>query len=160
MPHPDEAIHRVPSDNTEDLNASRAQQVLFVCEHGAAKSVFAGSYFNAVAQREGLNARAVARGVDPDENIVERIRAEADAAGFPLCAARPVQLTRDDVTLADVVVAFDLQSPELETQGPHESWDGLPSLKQEFERGRAAIMSRVDALVAEMKARAAPEQPG
>ena len=145
----------MPSDSTEDLDASRVQQVLFVCEHGAAKSVFAGSYFNALAEREGLNARAVARGIEPDENIVERIKTESDAAGFPLCAARPVQLTPDDVTSADVVVAFDLRSAELGTQGPHEAWDGLPSLKQEFEPGRAAIMARVEALVLEMKARAA-----
>ena len=125
-----------------------------MCEHGAAKSVFAGSYFNALAEREGLNARAVARGIEPDENIVERVQAEADAAGFPLCAARPIQLTPDDVTSADVVVAFDLTSPELGTQRPHEAWNGLPSLKQEFEPGRAAIMARVEALILDMKARA------
>ena len=145
----------MPSDSTEDPNASRVRQVLFVCEHGAAKSVFAGSYFNALAEREGLNARAAARGIEPDENIVERVQAEAVAAGFPLCAARPVQLTPDDVTSADVVVAFDLGSAELGTQGAHEAWDGLPSLKLEFEPGRAAIMARVEALVDEMKARAA-----
>lgn len=143
----------MPSDTAGEPDAPRAQQVLFVCEHGAAKSVFAGSYFNALAEREGLNVRAVARGIDPDAAIVERVQADVEASGFPLCTARPVHLRPDDVTAADLVVAFDLSAPELGVPRVDEAWDGLPSLKQEFESGRAAIMVRVEALVRELKAR-------
>ena len=39
--------------------------VVFVCEHGAAKSVIATAYFNKIAAERGLRARAVYRGVNP-----------------------------------------------------------------------------------------------
>ena len=146
------------SESSEALNAKSVRQVLFVCEHGAAKSVFAGSYFNVLAEREGLNVRAVARGTDPDAEIAERVQADAEAAGLPLCTARPILLSPDDVAEADLLVAFDLTSAALGTPTPHEAWDGLPSLKQEFEPAKAAIMARVEALVAELKARADGER--
>src|SRR5581483_8682919 len=39
--------------------------VVFVCEHGAAKSVIATMYFNKIAAERGLQARATYRGVNP-----------------------------------------------------------------------------------------------
>ncbi len=141
------------SDAPAEHERPGIRRVLFVCAQGAAKSVFAGSYFNALAEREGLNARAVARGTEPDAEIAERVRADADATGISLCTERPVRLTPDDITSADMVVAFDLTAGELGTRSPHQAWDGIPSLKREFEPGKAAIMARVEALVAELTAR-------
>lgn len=127
------------------------QRVLFVCEHGAAKSVFAASYFNFLAERENLNIRAVARGLDPDADVAESVRAGSEAEGIPLCAINPMQLTPDDVNAADKVVAFDLSSAQLGMRDSHQAWDGVPSLKQEFESGSTEIKARVEALVAELK---------
>src|SRR4051812_34549689 len=44
------------------------QPVLFVCEHGAAKSVIAATYFNQLATARGLAVRATARGADPQRS--------------------------------------------------------------------------------------------
>jgi hypothetical protein len=43
--------------------------VLFVCEHGAAKSVLATAEFNRLAEQRGLPWRAAARGTNPDSAI-------------------------------------------------------------------------------------------
>ena len=43
--------------------------VVFVCEHGAAKSVIATAYFNKIAAERGLHARAVYRGVNPQDAL-------------------------------------------------------------------------------------------
>lgn len=40
--------------------------ILFVCEHGAAKSVIAAAYFDKLAQARGLKYKAVFRGPNPD----------------------------------------------------------------------------------------------
>ena len=40
--------------------------VLFVCEHGAAKSVIAAAYFNQLASEKNLDVRAIERGTNPD----------------------------------------------------------------------------------------------
>src|SRR5258706_16004324 len=43
--------------------------VVFVCEHGSAKSVLAAAHFNALAKRRGLRVRAISRGTNPDQAI-------------------------------------------------------------------------------------------
>ena len=45
------------------------QKIIFVCEHGAAKSVIAASYFNKLANEKGLNLQAIARGTNPDQTL-------------------------------------------------------------------------------------------
>jgi arsenate reductase (thioredoxin) len=128
------------------------QKVLFVCPHGAAKSVLAGSYFNHLASRVGLKARATARGTEPDAEIADRVRQDVGAA---LCVDRPTLLSAADVADADLLVAFDLAEPDLGA-APDRSWNALPALSADFELGRAAILGRVVALVAELKAQAEP----
>ena len=47
----------------------KKQTVVFVCEHGAAKSVLAAAYFNRFAAQMGLDMQAVARGTKPDQEL-------------------------------------------------------------------------------------------
>ena len=124
------------------------QTVVFVCPHGAAKSVLAGSYFNRFAAELGLGARAIARGTEPDAEISDRVRQDV---GPGLCVAQPTGLTAADVASADLLVAFDLVEADLGVS-PDRSWNALPALSADFELGRAAILGRVVALVAELKA--------
>ncbi|MGH9936946.1 MAG: hypothetical protein ACREAM_11915, partial [Blastocatellia bacterium] len=39
--------------------------IIFVCEHGAAKSILSASIFNKLAGERQLNLRAIARGTNP-----------------------------------------------------------------------------------------------
>ena len=43
--------------------------VVFVCEHGVAKSVLATTYFNKLAGERGLPYRATFRGTDPQAEL-------------------------------------------------------------------------------------------
>ena len=129
-------------------SAPPVQTVVFVCAHGAAKSVLAGSYFNRFAAELGLTVRATARGTEPDADVSERVRQDVGAA---LCVDRPTRFSAAE--RADLVVAFDVAEPELGV-APDRAWNSLPALSADFELGRAAILGRVVALVAEMKARA------
>ena len=43
--------------------------ILFVCEHGSAKSIIAAAHFNDLAARTGSPYRAIARGLRPDREI-------------------------------------------------------------------------------------------
>jgi protein-tyrosine-phosphatase len=126
-------------------------KVVFVCAHGAAKSVLAGSYFNLLAEQAGIDARAVARGTEPDAEIAQRVRADAETNGVALCASQPTRLDDADVESADVLIAFDVQVPPLERSRQHLAWDGLPALSEDFDSGKAAILSRVEGLVADLR---------
>ena len=138
------------SDPAVPHPAPPVQTVLFVCPHGAAKSVLAGSYFNRFAAQIGLETRAIARGTDPDAEISERVREDVGSA---LCAEQPTRLSSADIAGADLVVAFDLAEQDLGA-APDRAWNALPPLSADFELGRAAILGRVVALIAELKTRA------
>ena len=49
--------------------------VLFLCPHGAVKSVVAATYFRASAARIGLPANVQIGGPEPDEEIMPNVRA-------------------------------------------------------------------------------------
>jgi protein-tyrosine-phosphatase len=76
---------------------STAEQVVFVCEHGAAKSVIAAAYFNKLAAERGLRARAVARGAAPQENLAKSAVNGLGADGIAAGLEAPQPLTADDV---------------------------------------------------------------
>ena len=63
--------------------AARDKAVVFVCEHGAAKSVVATAYFNKLAAERGLPFRATFRGTAPQDNLsvraVEGLKADGVA---------------------------------------------------------------------------------
>src|ERR1051326_8439723 len=52
--------------------ASTSPSVVFVCEHGAAKSVIATAYFNKLAAERGLPYRATFRGTSPQDALSVR----------------------------------------------------------------------------------------
>lgn len=110
----------------------------------------AGSYFNQLAALHGIPTRAIARGTDPDVAIAERVRQHL---GDALCTQQPTRFALDELSPDDLVISFDLGEPELGAR-PDRSWDALPALSDDFEGGRAAIVARVEKLVAELKAQA------
>lgn len=138
------------SERVDEVNDAR--RVVFVCAHGAAKSVFAASYFNLVAERRGLGIRAIARGTEPDAAVAERVVEELEAMGATVCVDEPEKLSDEDLVRARLVVAFD--QPQVAVRAGTDStvigWDALPPLSQQFEQGRAAIIARTDALVSEL----------
>ena len=140
----------IPDEPATPRATQPVRAVVFVCPHGAAKSVLAGSYFNRFAAELGLEARATARGTDPDPDISAQVRRDV---GSVLCVEQPVRLSAADVANADLLVAFDLAEADLGTS-PDRAWNALPALSADFELGRAAILGRVVALVAELKAQA------
>jgi arsenate reductase len=134
--------------------AQRAPQtVLFVCEHGAAKSVVAAAQFNKLAAERGLPFRAVSRGTTPDVAVPPRIidgLATEDLtvpAGFS-----PRLVTSSDVAAAVRVVTFDVSLPVPATASRIDRWDGLPAFNDGYAPASAAIAAKVEALVRELQA--------
>jgi protein-tyrosine-phosphatase len=57
---------------TAGQDKQRIQTILFVCEHGSAKSVIAAAHFNQLAEQRRLPYHAVARGINPGREIRSR----------------------------------------------------------------------------------------
>jgi len=124
--------------------------VLFVCLHGAAKSVLAAADFERLARERGLDALAESAGTEPDAEIAPRVLAELRAEGVDLRGRRPRRVTREDVERAWRVVAFACDLGELAAAGPQvEQWE-VPAVGEDFGKARAAIDARLVRLLDEL----------
>ena len=126
--------------------------VLFVCLHGAAKSVLAAADFERLARARGLEARAVFAGTEPDPEIAPKVLGELLAEGVDLRGQRPRRVTPEDVAGAWRVVTFGCELGPLAAGVPVERWDDVPAVSDDFRKARAAIDARLVRLLGDLTA--------
>src|ERR671931_762381 len=93
-------------------SASRERPVIFVCEHGAAKSVIATAYFNKLAGERGLPFRATFRGTTPQDDLSVRAVAGLKADGLAIPSGKPTAISDGDVARATHIFAIGCTLPE------------------------------------------------
>jgi protein-tyrosine-phosphatase len=125
--------------------------VVFVCEHGAAKSLIATAYFNKLAAERGLTARATFRGVDPQDHLSVRAGAGLKSDGLAIPNGRPTAIAAADVNRATHIFAIGCALPAMATAtGTAQSWDDVPD-DQGYAPMRDAIVRHVKALLDELR---------
>jgi len=129
------------------------ESVVFVCEHGAAKSVIATAYFNKLAAERGLPDRATYRGANPQAELsvstLKRLRED----GLAVPSAKPSPITTDDVTNATHIFAIGCSLPShAAASGKAESWDDVPE-DQGYAAQRDAIKKHVERLLDQLQKR-------
>ena len=121
--------------------------VVFVCEHGAAKSLIASAYFNKLAAERGLAARATFRGVDPQDALSLRAVAGLKEDGLPIPDGRPTAISAADLSAATHVFAIGCALPaDAMATGKASSWNDVPD-DQGYRPMRDAIVRHVRALI-------------
>ena len=130
---------------------ARASKVLFVCEHGAAKSIIAAAYFNKLAHEKGLNLQAVARGTIPDDELSTVTVQGLMTDGLTSTELIPQKLFPAEVESARRIITFgDLLNKE-EHQGVEiENWNEVPPVSRDYQVARNAIMEHLTRLLAEV----------
>ena len=114
--------------------------VLFVCLHGAAKSVLAAADFERLARARGLEAGSVFAGTEPDPEIAPKVVQALLADGLDLRGRRPRRVTREDVESVARVVTFGCDLGPAAAPGARlERWDDVPAVSDDFDKARAAI---------------------
>lgn len=121
--------------------------ILFVCLHGAAKSVLAATHFQRLAQRRGLRMEAIFAGTEPDPAIAPRVVAELLAEGIDVRGAQPRRVTSADVASATRIVSFGCDLNALAPSVPVDRWDDVPAVSDGYEVAREAIDARLTRLV-------------
>lgn len=128
--------------------------VVFVCQHGAAKSVLAAALLERRAANHGVPLRVLARGTEPEPQVAPAVAAGLLAEGIDVRAWQPRLVTRDDLAKAWRVVSF---GPDLSQLGPAGSlvqvWSNVPAVADGFQAAQAAIAGRLSALLQDL-----PEQ--
>ena len=121
--------------------------VVFVCEHGAAKSVIATTYFNKIAAERGLRARAVYRGVNPQADLSVGTLKGLREDGLAVPDGKPSSISQKDVDSASVIFAIGCTLPASATaSGKADTWDDVPEDKG-YAGTRDAIKKHVERLV-------------
>jgi protein-tyrosine-phosphatase len=125
-------------------------RVLFVCLHGAAKSVIGAAHFRRLAAARGLAMDAVAAGTVPDPELAPAAVKGLAADGLRAAPSRPRPVTLYDLRSAARVVSFgcDIAPPKGQRV---DQWD-VPAVSEGYAAARDRIVANVERLVSELTA--------
>jgi arsenate reductase (thioredoxin) len=127
--------------------------VVFVCEHGAAKSVIATAYFNKMAAERGLPYRATFRGTSPQEALSVRAVQGLKADGVAIPDGAPTAIDDDDIKKATHIFAIGCALPAAaQSSGKAKDWSDVPDDKG-YEGQRDAIVRHVKELLDDLQRR-------
>ena len=121
--------------------------IVFVCEHGAAKSIIAAAHFNKLSSENGLQVQADARGTDPDSELSAKAITGLRADGLTPMESAPQKLSLADIEAAQRIVSFCALPEEYEQKAVVEHWDGIPPVSEDYEKARDAIVGKINELI-------------
>ncbi len=127
--------------------------IVFVCEHGGARSTIASLYFNKLAKENHLSYRSVFRGLMPDSTITKEAREGLIGDGFELASLAPVALTTKDVAPSTLFISLDCKIPT--SYHTFRTWTGIPAISTDYQIARNEIVKQLNQLILELKKREA-----
>jgi protein-tyrosine-phosphatase len=134
----------------QETPVAKRRRVLFVCLHGAAKSVVGAAHFRKLAAARGLAIDAAAAGTEPDAELTPKAVKGLAGDGLPATPARPRPVTLFDLATADRVVSFGCDvTPKAGVKV--DQWE-VPNIGDGYEAARDRIVANVERLVAELAA--------
>ena len=130
-----------------------APAVVFVCEHGAAKSVIAAAYFNKLAAERRVPYRATFRGTSPQEALSVRAVQGLTADGVAIPPGAPAAIGDADIKTATHIFAIGCALPAAAmSSGKAKDWSDVPDDKG-YEGQRDAIVRHVKQLLDDLQRR-------
>ena len=124
--------------------------IVFVCEHGAARSVIAAAYFNRIAAERHLPYHAIARGTSPQENLSVATVKGLEADGVPFDRTKPQGLSSGDLGDALRIVAFCPVAKSLSGNLRVDEHDDIPDISKDYVTARNQIVRYVTEVIDEL----------
>jgi protein-tyrosine-phosphatase len=121
--------------------------IIFVCEHGAAKSILAAAYFNKIAREHNLGMTAIARGTHPDAKLSGKTVAGLRVDGLNPTESIPTKLDQRELESAQRVVSFCTLPEGYLQEAQVEYWEDVPPVSEDYEKARDAIVERLKGLL-------------
>ena len=90
--------------------------IVFVCEHGAARSTIASLYFNKMARERHLQYHSVFQALTPDSTISQGTKKGLTADGFETTTLTPVALNTKDIGPYTLLISLDCKAFECVNQ--------------------------------------------
>jgi protein-tyrosine-phosphatase len=145
---------RTAAQTIQSRPETSASTIVFVCEHGSAKSVVAAAHFNRLAAEKALPYRAVFRGTNPDKEVAPGVKAGLAADGIDVSAWSPKAVTDDEIRGAAQIVSLATTLPTTKPSVKPKllEWNDIPSISADYDRARTAILEHVQSLVKSLSA--------
>jgi protein-tyrosine-phosphatase len=121
--------------------------VVFVCEHGAAKSIIAAAYFNKLARDRNIHLIALARGTHPVPELSSEAVSGLLADGLTPTESAPIPLNIEDLEYAHRIFGFCPLPEEYRQKASTEYWDGIPPVSEDYARARDTIVAHLEELL-------------
>jgi protein-tyrosine-phosphatase len=139
---------------------AQAPTVVFVCEHGSAKSVIAAAHFNRISEAKGLPYRAISRGVHPDTTIPDNIKSGLSGDGLDVASWKPKPIADEDIREAERVVTLGCELPKSKSVTTEKvaNWTGIPPVSDGYAQARADIVQKLEDLLKALEATRPPQQ--
>ena len=129
----------------------QAPVVIFVCEHGAAKSILSAAIFNKLARERGLNLRAIARGTNPDPEISPKVATGLRADELASSEPAPKKISKADLVGASRVITFCALPDDYPGSIKVENWDPVLPAIEDYGKARDKLTERIGRLLEELK---------
>lgn len=130
---------------------NRISTIIFVCEHGSAKSVIAAAHFNKLARDENLEIHAVSRGTNPDltipPNVTEGLKEDALIVDEP----KPKKLDQEEAAKARQIITFSQLPKPYSENFTIEDWSDVPPVSEDYGKARDEIITRIKQLLDDLK---------
>lgn len=121
--------------------------IVFVCEHGTAKSIIAAAYFNKLAEEKKLTMRAIARGTHPDQELSQKTIDGLGQDGLHPTETNPKRLLWSEAQDAQRVVTFCELPIGYQDKAPIERWDTIPPVSEGYAKARDAMIEKIELLL-------------
>lgn len=129
------------------ITMAQDKKIIFVCEHGAAKSVIAASYFNKLAKERNLDYTAECRGTDPDSVVSKSAKDGLTKDNLFNPDTKPQKLLSSDTANVKRIILFTALPSDLKTNIKTENWSNIPNLDSDYENRRNAIIKKINELL-------------
>lgn len=128
-------------------------QVVFICEHGSAKSVIAAVYFNKLAEQRGLALRAVSRGISIDPALQPATQRGLNQDGVDTSGITPTAITPDVAQAAVRVVTIGLDTvPDFLKTDKLLEWNSIAPVSSGYAQSRDGMVKEITALMDQLAA--------
>jgi arsenate reductase len=135
---------------SQAMPAKTTPTVLFMCPHGAAKSLMASAYFQKLATERGLHVRVDSAGTEPDPHLSKGVVAHLVKSGYAIPIDKPRAATAADMTSADVIISMGCDLGKLPApKGVVQNWT-VPDFSADFTAAEQSIRDQVTRLVDEL----------
>ena len=129
------------------MSEAPSRVVLFICQHGAAKSVVAAQHLRRLAQARGVEIECLSAGVEPENTIPPHVVAGLAEDGFAIDGIKPRLVTQQLIEDADRVVSFGCDLTALAASERVIEWNDVPAVSDGYSPARDTIVTRLGPLL-------------